>query len=123
MAVTPLRARDTVMTASVCVLPATAGTGKIGSYHGELHFDSTRARVLRVQKPAGGVRVENTGVSGVVRFAGAEPSGFAPGQLLSVVFRVRTPGTNAPMRLKMIELNGTDGTSLMKQLVTSNRAP
>jgi hypothetical protein len=123
VAVAPARARDTVMTASVCVLPGAAAAAKIGSYHGELRFDSTRARVLRVAKPAGGVRVENTGVSGVVKFAGAEPTGFAPGQLLSIVFRVRTPGPPPALQLKMIELNGTDGTSLLKHLVTSNRAP
>jgi hypothetical protein len=122
VATAPARARDTVVTASVCLVPAKASATKIGSYHGELHFDSTRVRVLRVQKPAGGVRVENAGIAGVVKFAGAEPTGFAPGQLLSVVFRVRKAGAPS-LRLTMIELNGTDGRSLLKQLVISDRAP
>ena len=115
-------ARDTLVVAAVCVLPAT-GVRKVGSYHGELHFDSTQARVLRVEKPAGGVRVENTGLPGMVKFAGAEPNGFAPGRLISVVFRVRRPGASPALRLKMIELNATDGTSLMKQLMAGSGTP
>jgi hypothetical protein len=117
-----MRARDTVVTAQVCVVPRTEAGGqraKIGSYHGELRFDSTNARVLRVEKPAGGVRVENARIAGAVRFAGAEPLGFQAGQLLSVVLRVAKPGMRPVVRLTMIELNATDGTSLMKQLVTS----
>jgi hypothetical protein len=121
--ITPTRSRDTVVTAYVCAFPAKA-SAKIGSYHGEVHFDSTRARVLHVRKPAGGVRVENAQIPGMVKFAGAEPTGFAAGQLLSIALRVGKAGTTPGVRLKMIELNGTDGASMLKQLVvTSNRAP
>lgn len=124
VAMSPARSRDTVVTATVCVFPAKASAARIGSYHGEVHFDTTRARVLHVEKPAGGVRVENTGLPGLVKFAGAEPTGFASGQLLRVALRVRRAGTTPAVRLKMIELNGTDGASMLKQLVvTSNRAP
>jgi hypothetical protein len=106
------------------VFPAKAPAAKIGSYHGEVHFDTTRARVLRVDKPAGGVRVENTGLPGMVKFAGAEPTGFAPGQILRVALRVHKAGSTPAVRLKMIELNGTDGASMLPRLiVTSNRAP
>jgi hypothetical protein len=122
-----MRARDTVVTAQVCVVPRTEAGGqraKIGSYHGELRFDSTKARVVRVEKPAGGVRVENARIAGAVKFAGAEPLGFQPGRLLSVVLRVATPGARPVVGLTMIELNATDGTSLLKQLLTSvTKAP
>jgi hypothetical protein len=116
-----MRARDTVVTAQVCVVPGKTGgqRAQIGSYHGELRFDSTKVRVLRVEKPAGGVRVENARIAGAVRFAGAEPRGFQPGRLLSVVLRVAKPGARPVVGLTMIELNATDGTSLLKQLVTS----
>lgn len=115
--VTALRQpRDTVVTATVCVVPARAGAATIGSYHGELHFDSTAVRVLRVQKPDGGVRVENTTLEGQVNFAGAAPNGFPGRALVTVVLRVRSVGADPRLRLEMKELNATDGTSLMRQL-------
>jgi hypothetical protein len=129
----PVRARDTVVTASICVLPPKSSTTKVGSYHGELYFDSTAARVLRVEKPrsgeagagggggggGGGLRVENTSLAGRVNFAGAAPSGFAPGALLNVLLRVKRPGAQLKLRLKMLELNATDGSSLMSRLVVT----
>lgn len=118
--VPPMRARDTVVTAAVCVVPPrTAGSEsmtKIGSYHGELYFDSTKVKVLRVEKPPGGIRVENTKLRGQLNFAGAEPGGFPVGPLINVVLRVSKPGARPAMRLKLRELNATDGTSMMKQL-------
>jgi hypothetical protein len=60
----------------------------------------------------------------MVKFAGAEPTGFAPGQILRVALRVHKAGSTPAVRLKMIELNGTDGASMLPRLiVTSNRAP
>src|SRR5688572_10159111 len=62
-------ARDTMVNATVCVVPSPSERARIGSYHGELRFDSTAARVLRVVKPGEGMRVENTTPAGRVRFA------------------------------------------------------
>lgn len=118
--VTPARqTRDTLLTATVCVVPARASTTKIGSYHGELHFDSNAVSVVRVQKPEGGVRVENTTLKSQVNFAGAAPSGFPGRALVTVVLRVRKAGAQPVLRLKMKELNSTDGANLMQQLVTA----
>jgi hypothetical protein len=117
--------RDTMVSATVCVVPArsqAAGSARIASYHGELRFDSAAARVLRVVKPGEGMRVENTAPAGRVRFAGADPAGFAEGTLLTLHLRVAVPGTRPAIRLQMLELNGTDGRSLMPQLVTSSAA-
>lgn len=111
--------RDTVVRATVCIVPSGPVTRRIGSYHGELLFDSTAARVLGVVKPGGGMRVENTGQEGRVRFAGAEPAGFTDGALLTVLLRMATPGVSPKFRLEMRELNATDGSDLMKQLHTS----
>jgi len=108
---------DTVVTAAVCVVPPKSSATKIGSYHGELYFDSTAARVLRVEKLGGGLRVENTTLAGRVNFAGASPSGFAARSLLNVVLRVKKPGARPKLELKMLELNAIDGTSLMNRLV------
>ena len=123
-----VRPSDTVVTAAVCVVPPKSSPTKVGSYHGELYFDSTAAKVLRVEKQPsgggmggmGGMRVENTRLPGQVNFAGAAPSGFAAGVVLRVVLRLRKPGTPPRLRLKMLELNAADGSSLMKQLVTSS---
>ena len=111
---------DTVVTATVCaLLPARTTATRIGSYHGELYFDSTAASVLRVEKLPGGMRVENTTLAGRVNFAGAAPDGFAGGTLLHVTLRVRRPGTTPRVQLKLIELNATNGTSLMSRLVVN----
>jgi len=112
------RARDTVVLTVVCLRhPADV---KVGSYHGELLFDSTSARVIGVEKPQGGMRVENTRMAGSVRFAGANPEGFAQGMLLRVQLRVRKPGKVPSFRLQMRELNSTAGASLLTQLKTSS---
>lgn len=119
-AVSPTRPRDTLVTVAVCVVLPKASAAKVGSYHGELYYDSTTTTVARVEKlSSGGIRVENATLAGRVNFAGAAPAGFPAGPLVSVVLRTR-PGAPSRVRLKMIELNATDGTSLMKALVTSS---
>ena len=114
-----MRARDSVVSAAVCVVTARSSTAKIGSYHGELYFDSTAASVLRVEKTTDGLRVENTSLAGRVNFAGAAPTGFSTRMLLNLKLRVRKAGAHPRLRLKMLELNATDGRNLMKQLVIS----
>lgn len=113
----PAGARDTVVRAVVCLRHGAAL--KVGSYHGELTFDSTAARVVGVEKPQGGMRVENTAQGGRVNFAGANPAGFAEGALLEVMLRV-TPGKVPAVRLEMREINSTAGVSLLKQLKQLN---
>jgi len=121
VAVAPARARDTVMRASVCVVMPTGSRAMIGSYHGELHFDSTAVAAVRVQRVEGGMRVENTTIPGRVNFAGAAPAGFPQGTVLSVVLRLRKAGVQPAVQLRMLELNTTDGTDLLKQLSGSVR--
>jgi hypothetical protein len=116
----PVKARDTVVTAVVCMKQRAPGS-KIGSYHGELLFDSLTVRVLRVEKPAGGMRVENTTLKGQVNFAGADPSGFADGMLLRVDLRISRPGRVPVLRLRMRELNSTAGVSLLKAPAAPSR--
>jgi hypothetical protein len=107
---------DTVV-ATVCVVPMRGSAAlKIGSYHGELHFDST-ATVVRVDKPEGGVRVENTTIRGQVNFAGAAPAGFPGRSLVTVVLKVRKPVAKPMLRLQIKELNTTDGQKLSQDVV------
>lgn len=115
-----LQPRDTLVRATVCV--ARAAATKIGSYHGELTFDSTLARVVNVTKPAAGMRVENTTRKGLVKFAGANPSGFSEVAVITVTLRVRAPRAAESVQLKLLELNSIDGTDLMKQVLTTSAA-
>jgi hypothetical protein len=106
--------------ATVCVVPGRGAAGqalKIGSYHGELHFDSTTATVARVDKAEGGVRVENATIKGQVNFAGAAPAGFPGRALVTVVLKVATPATKPTLRLTIKELNTTDGQKLSQDVV------
>ena len=119
----PRQAKDTVVRATVCVVPATGSAATIGSYHGELHFDSTVVSAVSVEKPAGGVRVENANLKGQVNFAGAAPAGFPGRSLVTVVLKLRRPGSAPALKLTMKELNSTDGKSLMKQLVVAGANP
>ncbi|HJQ20560.1 MAG TPA: hypothetical protein VJ867_09450 [Gemmatimonadaceae bacterium] len=123
VAVAASGARDTVVRAMVCVRLPASSKAKIGSYHGELHFDSTSVGDVHVQKAEGGMRVENATIPGQVNFAGAAPAGFPDGALVSVVLRLRTPGVRPTLRLQLMELNTTEGADLMKHLTLSPPTP
>src|SRR5215218_5004898 len=60
-------AGDSVLVVTVCLL-ARPGEKPVGSYHGELRFDSLGARVVRVDHAPDGVRVENPNVPGRIAF-------------------------------------------------------
>jgi hypothetical protein len=109
---------DSVVRAAVCLVAPRTGAAKIGSYHGELHFDSAAVVSTRVRRPDGGTRVENV-KKGQVNFAGANPTGFAGRTLLNVELRLKSANARPALRLRMIELNSTDGANLIKQLVVS----
>jgi hypothetical protein len=112
---------DTVI-ATVCVIPMRGMDAmKIGSYHGELHFDSTAAVVAGVVKPEGGVRVENSTLRGQVNFAGAAPTGFPGRALVTVMLKLRSAATKPALRLVIRELNTTDGQKLSQQVVVEPR--
>lgn len=105
------------LTVTVCVVPARGSAPlRIGSYHGELHFDSTTS-VVRVEKPDGGVRVENATLAGQVNFAGAAPTGFPGRALMSVVLKLKSASAHPTLRLQIKELNTTDGQKLTQDVV------
>ena len=118
VAMNPLRQSDSLATVTVCVVVRSPAV-RVGSYHGELFFDSTSVRIVRVEKATGGMRVENATLPGRVNFAGAAPEGFPPGAIVRVVLRVRPRGKAPALRLAMRELNAVDGKSLLPKLVTS----
>jgi hypothetical protein len=104
------------LTATVCIVPMRGATLRIGSYHGEMYFDS-RATLVRVEKPEGGVRVENATIRGQVNFAGAAPAGFPGRALVTVVLKLDGSTRKAALRLEIRELNTTDGQKLAQQVV------
>jgi len=119
VAVAPATRRDTAVIATVCVKLSARSAARLGSYHGELHFDTSLVRSVRVVKADGGMRVENATVAGQVNFAGADPTGFADGALVKVVLRLRTAGARPALNLEMKELNTVDGVDLMKQMAAT----
>lgn len=115
-----LTSRDSLVRATVCVVPARAAAAtKVGSYHGELHYNPAAYTLASVEKAEGGVRVENATIAGQVNFAGAAPSGFPGRALVTVVLKVRNPAQRPALRLSMKELNSTEGKSLMQGLVVA----
>lgn len=116
--VTNRHAPGDTMSATVCVVPARGMRAlEVGSYHGELHFDSTAATVVRVEKPTGGVRVENATRKGRVNFAGAAPTGFPGRALVTVVLQLRSASARPALLLRIKELNTTGGQKLLQELV------
>lgn len=111
VAAMPVRARDTIVVAVVCVRHAS--DVKIGSYLGDLMYDTTDVRVVDVTHPSGGMRAQNARDGGRIRFAGADPQGFTEGALLRATLRLRKPGRTPKFTLRMRELNSTGGANLM----------
>src|SRR5688500_18333248 len=67
------RPRDSVVVARLCLAPGKKG---LGSYVATLTYDTTSMRVATVRS-SGGMQVANPRIAGIIRLAGAAPSGFA----------------------------------------------
>lgn len=94
----------------VCV--SAAGAGRVGSFHLELAYDSTLLRGAHVT-PATGFVVSNPGTPGLIRIAGADAHGFAPGSIARVAL-ARTAGDAGAVSVRVLELNDTTGASLLR---------
>jgi hypothetical protein len=80
---------------------------KIGSFTGRLRFDATRL-VFRAENAINdGLRVANAAgaATGEIRFAGANPAGFATLVLYDGTFEVRTANFQQGLTLTMEELS------------------
>lgn len=93
---------------------------RLGSYRGEVRWDSTALDAAGVERPPGGMRLENLRTPGIVKFAGATPSGFMSGPQLVLHLRPtaarRAGGGLQKPQLQMQEMHGTDGRSLIPQV-------
>ena len=110
--------KDTVATVRFCVGVKDPKV-RIGSYHGLITWDSTAARLSRVQKGKMGMRIENTTKAGVVDFAGAFPAGLDDTVALTLHLALAKPGKVPVLKLHMFELNAVSGVILTSQVRVS----
>ena len=110
-AFTRASARDSLVRIAVCV--AVPAGHRVGSYHGELDYGTADARLVGIEKPDDGMRVENATVAGRVNFAAAVPAGVGSGMLLVVVLKAARSGAVPRVKLCMLEVNDTRGGSLL----------
>lgn len=113
---------DTLLSVIVCLRSATPAEA-IGSFHGEVRYDTMTARVVGVDHLAGGAQQENTADRGRIRFAGAVPHGAdTAGALLRVRLRTSVPGRVPWVDLAMLEVNSTQGAALISRVRVSGLA-
>jgi hypothetical protein len=75
-------------------------------------YDSTRVRIARVET-GGDMQVSNTRVTGIVRLAGASPSGFRNGVLVTLLFKPVAERSLGRIGVTVSEVNSTNGASLL----------
>ena len=113
----PARRGDTLRTIRLCLYPAAATA--VGSFHLFIEYDSTLVRAVHFTQGRSGTIVANLTRLGRADVAGADPGGFARGELFAVTFSSRggaTAAARAPgaMVLRLLELNATTGTSIVE---------
>jgi hypothetical protein len=113
-----IRAKDSVAEAKVCLVMRDPKV-RIGSYHGLITWDSTKAKLEEVEKGRMGMRIENTTRAGAVDFAGAFPGGFDDRAALTLKLVLAKPGKLPPLTLHMYELNEISGTILTSMLTVT----
>jgi hypothetical protein len=101
------RPSDSLVIVRLCL----ASTERIGSYMASVTFDSSHMRVARVDARAG-MQATNARTPGIVRVAGAAPSGFPNGELLRIAF---TSAEQSLDRISIVvsEANSTSGVSIL----------
>lgn len=105
---------DTLATITICLI-ADASRMKIAGYHGELSF-APSSRVVKVDRPTGGTRIENTTVAGRVSFAGVAAEGLTSGPVLALTLARRSASDDARIRLTMIDVTDMNGRSIGPQI-------
>lgn len=120
----PAAAGDLKRTVHVCI--RTARGTVAGSFHLVIEYDSSAWEAVGFVPGNAGSEVANLTRLGRADIAGAAPGGFASGMLLRLVF-VRTDGGHTSegmelMKLRLLELNATDGSDLKAHSVVSGLA-
>ena len=105
---------DTLATVTICLMSDTAML-HIAGYHGELTL-SRNSRVVHVDRPSGGTRIENTTVPGRVSFAGVLSSGINSGPVLALTVARLSAGDDARLRLTMLDVTDVGGRDVAAQV-------
>lgn len=85
-------ASDGTIAVAVCLAPRDSAH-TVGSYRGELTFDTSAVDIVSVERgpAAGGMRIENARQAGRIMFAGAAPRGFKDPLVFQLRLRLRAP--------------------------------
>lgn len=120
----PAAVGDLKRTVHVCIRAA-LGTA-VGSFHLVIEYDSSAWQAVGFVPSDAGTEVANLTRLGRADIAGAAPSGFASGTLLRLVFMRSDGGRTSEgmelMKLRLVELNATDGSDLKAHSVASGLA-
>jgi len=105
---------DTLATVTICLVSDTAKL-RLAGYHGELTLGGN-GRIVKVHRPSGGTRIENTTVPGRVSFAGVAAEGLASGPVLALTVARLSSNDDARVRLTMIDVTDIAGRDVAKQV-------
>ena len=102
---------------------ATQDSFRVGSYTGRLRFDPAQLRFRSENPISDGMRVANANgaAQGLIRFAGASPSGLTTLVLYDGSFEVRAAGFAPTLRLQMEELSAALTLMNLAPRLTVNR--
>lgn len=109
---------DTLAAVTICLVSDTARL-RVGGYHGELSLPRS-TRVVKVERPPGGTRIENTTVPGRVSFAGVAIEGVAPGSVLSLTIARRNAADDGLLRLTLIDVTDVNGRAVRPQIAVDS---
>ena len=96
---------------------------RVGSYTGRLRFDPAQLRFRSENPISDGMRVANANgaAQGLIRFAGASPSGLTTLVLYDGAFEVRAAGFAPTLQLQMEELSAALSLMNLAPRLTVNR--
>jgi len=117
----PVSARDTTMSARVCL--SLRGGERIGSVSGRVTVDTAFGAVARVMIPPSSPLLAHDNGGGVVLLAGASAQGLRSGTLLTLHTRLTRPGVLPKIDVQLTELNEQAGTSLITRATAQGLAP
>lgn len=117
----PVAARDTMITARLCIsVPAKQS---IASLSGRLALDTSFATLSSVERAPGSPFVVNADGAGQVMIAGASGTGVRSGTVLTLRARVTRPGVVPNIEFMITELNARDGSSLVTRATIRGLSP
>lgn len=109
---------DSLASVTICIV-ADAAHLRLGGYHGELTLPRS-TRVVKVERPSGGTRIENTTVAGRVSFAGVASEGVTSGAILGLTIARRSARDDAQLRLTLIDVTDINGRDVRSQIAVDS---